>query len=66
MRAGKNGAANPAGVTLERDSDEAPTIGSWGGPFPQGALMGTADGSVQFHVYGLKGFNAMLTPAGAD
>ena len=66
MRSGKNGAANPAGVTLQRDSDEAPTLGSWGGPFSGGGLMGTADGSVQFYAYGLKGFAAMLTPAGAD
>ncbi len=65
-RAGKNGAANPAGVTLQRDSNKAPGPGSWGGPFPQGALFAFCDGSVHFVSYSVTDLNAMLTPAGNE
>ena len=34
IRAGKNGAANPGGASIQRDSNQAPTLGSWGGPIP--------------------------------
>jgi prepilin-type N-terminal cleavage/methylation domain-containing protein len=66
MRSGKAGETDPAGVTLERDSDEAPTIGSWGGPFAQGAFMGMGDGTVRMFPYGMKGFSAFLTPNGGE
>ncbi len=65
-RAGKNGAANPAGVTLQRDSKKAPDAGSWGGPFPQGALFSLCDGSVRMVPYSFNNLNAMLTPAGGE
>ena len=55
MRAGENTTAkkadNPGGVTLRRDSDIAPTVGSWGGPFAQGGFMALADGSVRMFPY---------------
>ena len=63
-RSGDNGAANPTGVTFQRDSDKAPTIGSWGGPFPQGSLMCMGDATVRMFPYSLSGvtFGAFLTP----
>ena len=66
MRAGNNGESNPTGVTLERDSDKAPTIGSWGGPFPQGAWMGLGDGTVRMFPYTMQNFGAFLTPTGNE
>ena len=66
MRAGKNGAVSPAGATLARDSDEALTIGSWGGPFAEGGLMGMGDGTVRTFPYGWNAFSDFLTPTGAE
>jgi type II secretory pathway pseudopilin PulG len=34
-------------VTIAKDSDKSPTIGSWGGPFRQGLLVSMYDGSVR-------------------
>jgi type II secretory pathway pseudopilin PulG len=65
-RSGNAGAANPGGVTLQRDSDKAPTIGSWGGPFSNGALMGFCDGSVRTISYSFESLGAVLTPAGGE
>jgi type II secretory pathway pseudopilin PulG len=65
-RAGKNGAMNPAGVTLQRDSKKAPDAGSWGGPFAQGALFALCDGSVRMFPYTFNDLGAMLTPAGGE
>lgn len=66
MRAGKNGAANPAGVSLQRDSDNAPGVGSWGGPFPQGGMFAFCDGSVRTISYSYGDLNALLTPTGNE
>jgi prepilin-type N-terminal cleavage/methylation domain-containing protein len=66
MRSGDNGEANPTGVTLQQDSDKAPKIGSWGGPFSQGALMALCDGSVRMVSYSFNDLNALLTPAGGE
>jgi prepilin-type N-terminal cleavage/methylation domain-containing protein len=66
MRSGKAGEANPGGVTLARDSDEAPTIGSWGGPLPQGALMAMGDGTVRLFPYSIQNFSGFLTPSGNE
>lgn len=51
-------------VTLARDSDKAPTVGSWGGPFQQGALIGLCDGSVRIVPYTCTAatFRNALTP----
>ena len=57
---------SPGSVTLARDSDKAPVIGSWGGPFPQGALISLADGSVRMFSYSTNNFSAFLTPAGGE
>ncbi len=65
-RAGKNGAASPAGVTLQRDSKNNPTMSSWGGPFPQGALMGMCDGTVRMFPYSLNNLGEFLTPNGGE
>jgi prepilin-type N-terminal cleavage/methylation domain-containing protein len=65
-RAGKNGAANPAGVSFQRDSKKAPDAGSWGGPLPQGGLFALCDGSVRLFSYSFENLNAMLTPAGGE
>ncbi len=69
MRAGNNakkGVGNPTGVTLMRDSATNPTIGSWGGPFPQGGLMAMCDGTVRMFPYSMPNFSAFLTPDGGD
>jgi hypothetical protein len=65
MRAGDNGRTNPTGVTLQRDSAEAPTIGSWGGPF-SGALMCMGDATVRTFPYTTLNFSAFLTPTGGE
>ena len=66
MRAGKNGRRSPAGVSLSRDSATPPTIGSWGGPFAQGALMLMCDGHVVLFPYNTQNFGDFLTPAGGE
>ncbi len=66
IRAGKGGAANPAGVTLMRDSDKAPSVGSWGGPFPHGGLFVFGDGSARVISYTFNDLNALLTPQGNE
>ncbi|MBI2808796.1 MAG: DUF1559 domain-containing protein [Planctomycetes bacterium] len=38
-------------VTIARDSDKAPTVGSWGGPFSGGFLIAMYDGSVRMVSY---------------
>jgi hypothetical protein len=65
-RAGNNGMANPTGVTLSRDSAQLPGIGSWGGPFPSGALMAMGDASVRTFPYTTDNFGAFLTPSGGE
>ena len=66
LRAGNNGAANPGGVTLSRDSDKAPGIGNWGGPFATGGLMAMGDATVRPFAYTTASFSAFLTPEGAE
>ncbi|MFZ0478237.1 MAG: hypothetical protein WAL71_03735, partial [Terriglobales bacterium] len=70
MRSGNNTTVNkpgnPDGMTLRRDSDQDPTIGSWGGPFPQGALVAVCDGSCRMMSYSTKNFGAFLTPDGGE
>ncbi|HZZ81586.1 MAG TPA: DUF1559 domain-containing protein [Gemmataceae bacterium] len=66
IRAGKNGVANPGGVTLQRDSKKAPDLGSWGGPFPAGGLFVLCDGSARTISYSFESLNAMLTPSGGE
>jgi hypothetical protein len=66
MRAGNDGDTAPAGVTLQRDGLVDPGIGSWGGPFPQGALMGMGDGTVRTFPYGMQNFSSFLTPTGNE
>ena len=66
LRSGNNGDKNPGGVTLSKDSDKAPGIGSWGGPFSQGALMAMGDATVRTFPYATANFGAFLTPAGGE
>jgi hypothetical protein len=68
MRSGDDVKGNeaPTGVTLMRDSATQPSVGSWGGPFPAGALMGMADGTVRIFSYQTANFGAFLTPNGAE
>jgi prepilin-type N-terminal cleavage/methylation domain-containing protein len=70
MRSGSNTTkekpGNPGGVFLQRDSDNAPGIGSWGGPLPQGGLMALGDGTVRIFPYNMQAFSAFLTPDGND
>lgn len=66
MRSGNNGEANPTGVTLQQDSMNNPGIGSWGGPFFQGALMAMGDGTVRMFPYNTNNFSAFLTPTGNE
>ena len=54
MRAGNDigkGDDKNGTVLLARDSDKAPTVGSWGGPFSQGAIISMYDGSVRVLSY---------------
>jgi type II secretory pathway pseudopilin PulG len=65
-RAGKNGAESPKGVLLARDSAEAPTMASWGGPYPQGGLFAFCDGTVRMVPYTYASLNELLTPNGGE
>jgi prepilin-type N-terminal cleavage/methylation domain-containing protein len=62
----KNKPNDPTGASLQQDSNANPGIGSWGGPFQQGALIGMCDGSVRMFPYATKNFSAMLTPDGGE
>jgi prepilin-type N-terminal cleavage/methylation domain-containing protein len=68
-RGGANTAVSP-NVTLSADSATAPSTSglNWGGPFPQGALIGMADATVRMFTYSLSGttFGAFLTPNGGE
>ena len=66
IRAGKNGATSPKGVMLQRDSENDPELGSWGGPFPQGGLMAMGDGTVRMFPYSLTNLGEFLTPQGNE
>ena len=66
MRAGNPGKASPTGVMNRRDSTNNPGLGSWGGPFPQGALMGMGDGTVRMFPYQMQTLGAFLTPNGGE
>ncbi len=66
IRAGKNGVTSPGGASIQRDSTQAPTLGSWGGPFPQGGLMALCDGSVRMFTYGMRNLSDFLTPTGGE
>ena len=70
MRAGNNTKPNepasPGGVTLARDSDQNPGVGSWGGPFHNGFLIVLCDGSARFVTYNINNFSALLTPDGGE
>jgi len=67
----RGGATATAGtapsVTLQRDPTTAVSTSpiAWGGPFPQGGLMGMGDGTVRMFPYALSAagnFGAFLTP----
>jgi hypothetical protein len=64
MRSGNDSVRNapPIGVTLLRDSEAPPGVGSWGGPFSNGALMCMGDGAVRIFPYQMPNFSAFLTP----
>ena len=67
MHLGPTSASNPAGVSLKRtNSSDAPGVGSWGGPFPQGGLMGMGDGTVRMFPYTMLNAGAFLTPNGGE
>jgi phage FluMu protein Com len=66
MRSGNNGVSSPGGVTLRRDGPNAPGIGSWGGPFAQGALIGMGDATVRMFPYSMNNFGQFLTPTGNE
>ncbi|MBM3996761.1 MAG: DUF1559 domain-containing protein [Planctomycetes bacterium] len=53
-------------VMLARDSEKAPTLGSWGGPFSQGALIAFCDGSTRTFSYNMQGFRVFLIPDSGD
>jgi hypothetical protein len=65
-RSGDNGNANPTGIIFKRDSAEDPGIGSWGGPYSQGALMAMGDATVRMFPYAMRDFSAFLTPTGGE
>lgn len=57
---------DPTGVTFRRDDDIAPTLGSWGGPFPGGGLMAMCDGTVRTFPYHTNNLGQFLTPNGGE
>ncbi len=57
---------SPKGVVLARDSAQAPTLGSWGGPFPQGAFFAFCDATVRLIPYSYANLNELLTPTGGE
>ena len=57
---------NPTGITFRRDDDTAPTLGSWGGPFPGGGLMVMGDGAVRIFPYHTNNLGVFLTPNGGE
>lgn len=66
-KAGNNGTG--PNVTLQRDPAQQPgSPTSWGGPFPQGAVIGMGDGTVRMFPYTTSGtnFGALLTPTGGE
>ena len=65
-RGGNPGRAAPGGVTLQRDAQVNPGMGSWGGPFPQGGVFSFCDGTVRMIPYGSPGFSSFLTPNGGE
>ncbi len=65
-RSGNAGEVSPGGVLLARDSPAAPGPGSWGGPFPQGALVCFCDGTVRLIPYSFPRLNELLTPNGGE
>ncbi len=58
------GKDKPGEVSIARDSDKAPNLGSWGGPFPGGMLIALYDGSVRMVSYNVnqKNFYYFLVP----
>jgi hypothetical protein len=68
MRGGPDGNGQaPRGMTLQRDNnDRAPGVGSWGGPFPQGGLMGMGDATVRMVPYNTANFGDFLSPSGGE
>jgi type II secretory pathway pseudopilin PulG len=71
MRAGTDWRPGTAPfASMLRDSADPPDLanGGWGGPFPQGALMGMGDGTVRMFPYAMSGtvFGAFLTPNGDE
>jgi hypothetical protein len=61
----------PAVVSLLRDTLTTPVggtagagVGYWGGPFPQGGLMGMCDGTVRMFPYNMTAGTAGQTVAG--
>ncbi len=65
-RGGNDGVASPGGWKLGPDSAQAPTFGSWGGPFSQGALMAMGDATVRMFPYTTINFGVYLTPTGGE
>ncbi len=65
-RGGNNAQRSPAGWKLNRDSAQPPTFGSWGGPFPQGALIAMGDATVRMFPYTTVNFGDYLTPSGGE
>jgi len=66
MRGGNDamvGGVAPTGAMLQRDSTIMPGVGSWGGPFTQGGLMGMGDATVRMFPYSMQNLGAFLTPS---
>jgi hypothetical protein len=57
-------------ASMRRDAADPPDLGNggWGGPFPQGTLVGMGDGTVRMFPYAMSGttFGAFLTPNGDE
>jgi predicted Zn finger-like uncharacterized protein len=65
-RAGESGEKSPRGVILMRDRDMPAGNGNWGGPYPQGAMMGMGDCTVRTFRYDAFNFPDFLTPTGGE
>ncbi len=68
-RGGPNWSSAPNCALARDNSDDVLTTGiQWGGPFPQGSLVGMCDGTVRLFPYNMSGgtFGAFLTPNGGE
>jgi hypothetical protein len=63
---GGNGTCRTLNTVMQRDTTALPAGNAWGGPFPQGGLMGMCDATVRMFPYSITNLNQFLTPNGNE